>query len=190
MPFHPERTPRILSRTVLARGRWLRLEELHYRDHAGTERRWERAGREGGRRAACIIARTVPSNRVLLVRQFRPPAGAYVIEFPAGLIDDGESPETAALRELTEETGYHGRVVAVSPAVYNTPGMTDESAFLVEIEIDKTLPENRRPIPAPDTGEFIQVFTVPRDRLFDFLMEQDARGVRIDSKLLAYALAR
>jgi len=47
---------------------------------------------------------------VLLEKQFRPPAGKVVIEFPAGLVDPGETVEECAVRELREETGYVGVV--------------------------------------------------------------------------------
>jgi 8-oxo-dGTP pyrophosphatase MutT (NUDIX family) len=42
----------------------------------------------------------------VLEKQYRPPLGKMVIEVPAGLVDAGESPEEAAVRELREETGY------------------------------------------------------------------------------------
>lgn len=48
---------------------------------------------------------------LLLEKQFRPPADKIVVEFPAGLVDAGESPEEAAVRELLEETGYVGTVI-------------------------------------------------------------------------------
>jgi ADP-ribose pyrophosphatase len=52
-----------------------------------------------------VIART-PEDRILLVRQFRAAVKRETLEFPSGHVDPGESPETAALRELEEETGY------------------------------------------------------------------------------------
>lgn len=50
------------------------------------------------------------------------------IEIPAGLMDEGETAEECAVRELEEETGYLGKVVTgdvpgVSPIMFNDPGM-------------------------------------------------------------------
>lgn len=44
---------------------------------------------------------------LVLVREYRPGSGKDHLSFPAGFIDDGESPEQAALREFKEETGFH-----------------------------------------------------------------------------------
>lgn len=52
----------------------------------------------------CVIKGGGAAPTTLLVKQFRPPTGAMCLEFPAGLIDSGESAEAAALRELKEET--------------------------------------------------------------------------------------
>jgi len=52
-----------------------------------------------------IIALT-PDNEVVLVEQWRHPVGKNVLEFPAGAVDEGEDPLSAAKRELLEETGF------------------------------------------------------------------------------------
>lgn len=52
----------------------------------------------------------INEDEVVLVKQFRPALDSYTIEAPAGLIDEGETAEQAALRELKEECGYVGTV--------------------------------------------------------------------------------
>ncbi len=44
-------------------------------------------------------------NKVVLLRQFRPVINDYILEIPAGVIEEGERPETALIRELNEEIG-------------------------------------------------------------------------------------
>ena len=44
-------------------------------------------------------------DKVVLIRQYRYPLGGYVYEFPAGLVEDGEDMQEAAIREMYEETG-------------------------------------------------------------------------------------
>ncbi len=48
----------------------------------------------------------VHKNKFVLIRNYRYPIDEYVLEFPAGLIDHGETPIQAVERELEEETGY------------------------------------------------------------------------------------
>lgn len=52
-----------------------------------------------------IVALT-PDERVVMVRQFRAGSGQVTLEIPGGIIDPGETPRTAAERELLEETGH------------------------------------------------------------------------------------
>ncbi|MBI4333158.1 MAG: NUDIX hydrolase [Chloroflexi bacterium] len=52
------------------------------------------------------ILATTEKEEIILVRQFRPALNQYTLEFPAGAIDESESPEAAAARELYEETGF------------------------------------------------------------------------------------
>lgn len=52
-----------------------------------------------------VVALT-PTRQLLLVRQYRPVAGRDTLELPSGHVDGNETPETAARRELLEETGF------------------------------------------------------------------------------------
>lgn len=180
--------PREINRSVLGEGRHLSLEEVLWEDGSGRQRSWETAERTGGVRAVSIIPWMVPSNRLVFVRQFRPPARGVVIEFPAGLIDGSETVEETALRELKEETGFTGRIVLVSPASLSSPGMTGESAFTCVVEIDENDPSNHRPEQATEEGEDIEVFLVEREDVGTWLREQMAQGAKIAARMTHYLI--
>jgi 8-oxo-dGTP pyrophosphatase MutT (NUDIX family) len=178
-----------ISRRTLASGQILSLESIRWRDVQGNEAEWEVAVRRSARPAALIIAWLHPSDRLVLVRQYRPPAAGDVIEFPAGLIDAGETPEAAALRELLEETGYHGRVLRMLPCGYNTPGLSSDRTHVALVEVDEAHPLNTQITPRHETGEEIAVLLVGRRDLPAFLHREEARGAQFDSKVLAYLAA-
>ncbi|MDQ6829204.1 MAG: NUDIX hydrolase [Gemmatimonadota bacterium] len=64
--------------------------------------------------------------QILLIRQYRYAADGVIYEVPAGRLDPGESPETCARRELTEETGCTAEHVEHLYTMFTTPGFTDE----------------------------------------------------------------
>jgi 8-oxo-dGTP pyrophosphatase MutT (NUDIX family) len=104
-----------------------------FEDRLGKLQKWEFLERTRDTKAVVINA--YHKDKIILVKQFRYPINMFSIEFPAGLIDNGESPETTALRELLEETGYKGKVTSVSPPLCTSAGITSEIIYLVDIEI-------------------------------------------------------
>lgn len=84
--------------------------------------RWEAAG---------ILLHNVERNTVTLVRQLRIPVHLmgdypYLLEAPAGFVDQGEAPEQAAIREAMEETGYKIAKATPAFAAYMSPGSVTE----------------------------------------------------------------
>jgi ADP-ribose pyrophosphatase len=65
-------------------------------------------------------------KRILLVRQYRLPARAYLWELPAGKLDAGETPLQAAKRELIEETGYRAKKWKKLVTFFPSPGYIAE----------------------------------------------------------------
>ncbi|KAK2113499.1 nudix hydrolase-like protein [Saguinus oedipus] len=83
--------------------------------------------------------------------------GGYCIEFPAGLTDDDETPEAAALRELEEETGYKGDDAECSPVVCMDTGVSNCTTAIMTVTINRDDAENARPKPKAGDGEFVEV---------------------------------
>eukprot|EP00388_Colpodella_angusta_P006956 GDKJ01020067.1.p1 GENE.GDKJ01020067.1~~GDKJ01020067.1.p1 ORF type:complete len:212 (-),score=57.09 GDKJ01020067.1:77-685(-) len=175
--------------TTSASAKWLKLEILHYIDHNGNSRVWESVARTTTRDvgkerldAVCIIPtlwRQGRAENILLVKQFRPPVNAFTIEFPAGLIDPNETVETTALRELKEETGYHGKVTAVSPISTLCPGITAEAVKFVDVDIDLDAPENANPSQELEPSESIEILNVPLAELRSTLEREAENGAVI-----------
>ncbi len=166
---------------TLAKGKFLELQKLEYRTEDGSVHAWESVARVNSRGAVVILATLVPSGRILLIRQFRPPANAYVWEFPAGLIDPGETPEETAVRELREETGYRGKVLSCSRPVFSSPGLTSETLYLATMEIEEAGQEN--PVPEFDGAESIETFAVHPGELGAFLDKAAESGDQVDAKV-------
>uniref|UniRef100_A0AC11ETA8 Nudix hydrolase 5 n=1 Tax=Ovis aries TaxID=9940 RepID=A0AC11ETA8_SHEEP len=183
----------IISEELISEGKWVKLEKTTYRDPTGKTRTWETVKRttrkgqsaDGNLRAQInitsvaawlqlgvaiipVLQRTLHYECIILVKQFRPPMGGYCLEFPAGLIDDNESPEAAALRELEEETGYKGDIAECSPAVCMDPGLSNCTAHIVTVTINGDDAENVRPKPKP---EFVEVISLPKNDLLNRLEE-------------------
>ena len=101
----------------------------------------------------CIVVLNIKDSepKLLLSHEFRYPTGQFLLSPPAGLIDwssDVCSSDliTTATRELKEETGIvfgdNDTAKVISPLLFSTPGMTDESNALVLLSINRdALPE-------------------------------------------------
>lgn len=75
---------------------------------------------------AVVLVPVDTDGRLLMVRQYRHPVGRWLLELPAGGVDERDtSPEAAALRELREETGYRGALTRIG-GLFLAPGYSDE----------------------------------------------------------------
>ena len=83
--------------------------------------------------AVCVLAlrEGESGQEVLCVTQLRPSIGTDTWELPAGLVDEGESPRDAALREFAEECQLTGDLDLLSE-VYSSPGFCTEKVYIFE----------------------------------------------------------
>ena len=111
-------------------------------------------------------------DRVVLVRQYRYPLGDYVYEFPAGLVEPGETMTDAAVREFHEETGLHLKVVLADDMYtkprFTTVGMTDEACGMV-YGYASGVPDNR----FEESSEDIQVVLADKKEVRRILKEEN-----------------
>ena len=155
--------------------KWLNLFEVRYIARTGDEKSWQIASRQNepkcltGRYqrpdAVVIVPFHAARDKMVIIREFRVPLDDYEYGFPAGLIDNGESVEQAARRELMEETGLIvSRFIKISPPIYSSAGMTDESVAMVYAECEGE-PSNS----AHTDSELIEILFISPDEALDLL---------------------
>lgn len=117
-------------------------------------------------------------HQLVLVNQFRFGIDAFSLEIPGGVMDLGETPIEAAVRELREETGYVGAHAKILGSVCPNPAIQSNRCHLV-------LVENAQQSAALDwdPDEEIEVLTAPVDQVFEW-----ARSGKITHSLVLDAL--
>lgn len=131
---------------------WVQVVTARYKMPDGTEADWDLV--EGGNIVA-VVALTA-DDEVILVRQYRPGPGMVLLELPGGLVDEGESPRAAAIRELLEETGYAGEATIIG-SCWRSAAAEHKQWIGIVTGCHKVS------APAPEAGEFLEVELVGRD---------------------------
>jgi ADP-ribose pyrophosphatase len=151
---------RLIASEVLHRGRFLdfRVDTVERADGRRAQR--DVAVHPG---AVAIVA-VDPEGCVLLVRQYRHPAGRALLEIPAGTLDRDpasgaiEDPDAAARRELEEETGYRASGWERLTDFWTAPGFATERIFLyLATDLAAAGPGRR----APDEDESLELVRLP-----------------------------
>ena len=119
-------------------GKYITRYNITYKTADDKEKVYEMISRDGGIEdearlvehptdAVVIICEDPAGEKILLNKEFRMAVGKYVYNFPAGLIDPGETVQQSAARELKEETGLDlVKVLNVIPDSYSAVGFSNE----------------------------------------------------------------
>ena len=90
-----------ISRKQAYKGKRIQVDEIEYLNgDKPVHREHVKAGE------AVVVFPITEDNKVIMVQEPRTPIGQVILALPAGMIEPGENPEDAAVRELEEETGY------------------------------------------------------------------------------------
>mgnify|MGYP001018668489 CR=1 FL=1 len=129
-------------------------------------------------RGAVVILPIDRHGNILFVRQFRVGAEKELLELPAGLMEESETPETSAAREVREETGMAAAHLEEIGQFYMVPGYSTEKlhAFLATGLSEASLPV--------DEDEFLEQVPIPIEQAYAMA----SRGEIEDGKTLAVLL--
>lgn len=158
---------------------WRTVVTKHFVRHDGTTVSIETSDPEG-MEAVAVIALT-PDNKVVIARQFRGGPEKVFDELPGGAVDQGETPESAAIRELAEETAYTVGSIQYLGKVYKHAYLNMTWHFFVATDCVPTGKPQKL-----DELEEIEVVTIPIEQLVD--NARHARMTDTEAVFLAYEL--
>ncbi|MGB6128391.1 MAG: NUDIX hydrolase, partial [Psychrilyobacter sp.] len=129
----------------------LKFLKIELKDHPTRKLKMEYINKPN---AIGVLVLDEKEEKTLLVDQYRPGTDSHLLEIPAGIIEEGETPKSTLERELREETGYTMEDVEVidesKEALASSPGYTNEKLYVyivklknneikpLELELDET----------------------------------------------------
>ncbi len=130
---------------------------------------------------AVVILPITENNEVIFEHQFREVINSVELELPAGMIDDGEEPETAAKRELEEETGTKCDDLEFLTSYYPSCGYTSEKIY---IYIARNLSVGNKHL--DENEEILDVTKIHIDECLKMAMENKFRHASVNIAILMY----
>ncbi len=172
-----------ISEKILYKGQWLSLKQSVFTTIENQKISWESIERKNNAISFAIIATLRPSNRYILIKQFRHAINNYLIGLPAGITEANivseKVIEQCILKELKEETGYTGELKSKSPMLKVNPAILNNNFFISSVEIDETNSKNTNPKQTLEPSEEIETILIEQEKIKDFLIGQSKQGIDI-----------
>ena len=125
-----------------------------------------------------------PDEKLVLVSQYRFGSKDFFWEIPGGIMDPGENPIQAAVRELKEETGYEGQKPRLLATISPNPAILNNHSHIVLV--DQAMPVQN---PSWDEHEEMDVQLVPLTQVWSWIKEGKIRHACVLSALFHLKLA-
>lgn len=163
----------LLDKKTAYKGKRIVVEELHYKNPRTNQIIYREHVLAGH---AAIIMPITQEQEFIMIKEPRTPVGLTVLAFPAGMIEEGETPEEGAIRELEEETGYRAGTIKKLREVYPAIGYSNEKTIIF---LAKDLVKTQRHL---DSTEDIEVVRIPLQEAKEML---DKGEIKTSSETVA-----
>lgn len=168
MADHKSELPKIIKSEKVFNGRVfdVTMDTIHEGELTYTREVIHHAG-------SAVIIPIFPDGTVALVKQYRHPAVRYLLEAPAGTLQEKEPPEVGAARELEEELGFVGKLEKLSE-FFVSPGFLEEKMWVF---LASDLVETKQHL---DDDEILEIIRIP----FTEALEMITAGEIEDAKTI------
>ncbi len=129
----------------------------------------------------CSAILAIENEKIIFVRQYRYPIKNYSLEIPAGIMEDGESPEDCAKRELEEETGLKAKNLSLLFKLHSSIGFCNE---LINIYQTTDFEYGKQNF---DADEFITIEKYSLDEAVDMIKNYKITDAKTIAAIFAYS---
>lgn len=131
-------------------------------------------------RGASLIIPVLKDGKLVMVEQYRPILDAWLLEFPAGTIEEGENALSCAKRELVEETGYVAQKMKELFKGYPSPGYSNE---ILHVFVASELVETQA---RPENYELIKIERFNANEAISMIMDGRIQDIKTIAALFYY----
>ena len=171
---------------------YLKNYTLYYTDQSGRQMTYEivsnfdhkNAG-EIGRKSAGVAVIGYKGDKILLCKEFRMGVNHFIYNLPAGHMEEGETVEECARRELYEETGLEiTEFLDILPPAYASPDVSDSATWVAMVKVDGEFSDHT------EDNEWIQPGLYGREEVLGMLMAESFSGrAQIAARFFAKGIA-
>ena len=165
--------PKILNQKSIFKSKLFDIKQADI-EFNGTTMKYEIISGTG---SGAVMVVPFIENDIIFIKEYAAAIDDYMISFPKGKIDKGETIEEAANRELQEEVGYKSKDIKLTKKLYLAPGYIDHMTYVM---VAKELSVSSL---SGDEPEELEVIRVHRDDVINFLDKNEIIDSRVHAAL-------